>query len=114
MPFQNIYADIPSELPDELTQTLFKRKGVRIERIISQGNASPEGFWYDQDEHEWVLLLQGAAGLLYEGEERVHELRAGDFILIPAHRRHRVAWTAPDTATIWLAIFFIDEVQGGG
>jgi len=102
---RNIFAGIPADLPNELMQSLHEGKGVRIERIVSSGHASPEDFWYDQDEHEWVLLLQGAAGLAFEGEDKVHELWSGDCMLIPAHTRHRVAWTDADAVTIWLAIF---------
>jgi len=106
MPIHNIFADIPGQLPEELTQTLLDRKSIRVERIVSQGHISPEGSWYDQNEHEWVLLLQGSAGLLFDGEDEAQWLKPGDFILIPAHRRHRVAWTAHDADTVWLAIFF--------
>ncbi len=100
----NIYANIPAHLPAELFTTLVKSQHVRIERIVSQGNASPEGFWYDQPEHEWVLLLQGAARLRLE--DQTVELKPGDFVNIPAHKKHRVEWTAPDEATIWLAVWY--------
>lgn len=99
----NLLAQIPASLPQELLQTLLERPGLRIERIVSQGHASPPDFWYDQEEHEWVLLLQGAARVQFE--DRTVELSPGDYIHIPAHQRHRVAWTTPDEATIWLAIF---------
>ena len=99
----NLLAQIPSSLPQELLQTLMERPGLRIERIVSHGHASPPDFWYDQAEHEWVLLLQGAARLQFE--DRTVELLPGDYWYIPAHQRHRVAWTTPDEATIWLAIF---------
>ena len=78
-------------------------KDLRIERIVSRGHASPDGFWYDQESSEWVLLVAGAARLRFEGEEPLH-LKPGDYVHIPAHRRHRVEWTDPDAATIWLAI----------
>jgi len=106
MEISNIFDAIPAHLPDEISQTLLDGDGVRIERIVSNGQASPEGFWYDQSEHEWVLLLAGSAGLELEGEARVRDLKAGDFLLLPAHQRHRVAWTDADSETIWLAIFF--------
>ena len=80
--------------------------GLRIERIVSTGQASPPGFWYDQDEHEWVLLLAGGAGLLFEGEASPRRLEPGDQVLIPAHVKHRVEWTADDEHTIWLAVFY--------
>ena len=79
---------------------------VRIERIVSKGHASPEGFWYDQEDDEWVLLLEGSAGLLFEDEEEVVVLRRGDHLRIPAHRRHRVSWTAPGEETVWLAVYY--------
>ncbi len=99
----NLFDEIPETLPDEVFQTLLNAPGVRVERIISQGHASPEGFWYDQDESEWVVLLKGAARLRFEGEEPI-ELRPGSIVDIPAHRRHRVEWTDPDEPTVWLAI----------
>ena len=100
----NLYADLPAHLPDELVQTLLSTNHLRIERIVSQGHASPPEFWYDQAEHEWVLLMQGAARLRFDDE--VVELKPGDFLNIPAHRRHRVEWTSPDEPTIWLAIHY--------
>lgn len=100
----NLFADLPSALPDELVQTLAAAPGVRIERIVSHGHASPEGFWYDQDEAEWVVVLKGAARLRFEDNEI--EMRPGDHITIPAHQRHRVEWTIPDEPTVWLAVFY--------
>ena len=76
---------------------------MRLERIVSHGHSSPEGFWYDQPEDEWVMLLQGAARL--EFEDSLMEMRPGDCLNIPAHRRHRVAWTTPEGPTVWLALF---------
>lgn len=90
----------------EQVEVLAEHDGVRIERIISRGHASPPGFWYDQDEHEWVMLVGGAATLeLRDPDERL-DLRPGDHLLVPAHRRHRVAWTMPEGETVWLAVFF--------
>ncbi|MDB5392074.1 MAG: Cupin domain protein [Planctomycetaceae bacterium] len=106
MTSKNLYADLPEHLPDELFSTLLTAADVRIERIISRGHASPEGFWYDQDQHEWVIVLRGAARLRLEGEEPPIELRVGDFVNIPAHRRHRVEWTTPNEPTVWLAVFY--------
>ena len=101
----NVFAGIPADLPEEVVQTLLAAPGVRIERIISMGHRSPEGFWYDQEAHEWVLLLKGAARLRFEGDEPI-DLRPGAFVNIPAHRRHRVEWTDPSEPTIWLAIHY--------
>lgn len=99
------------DLPDASAAEVFERlplssDALRIERIVSQGQATPPGQWYDQDEHEWILLLKGSAGLRFEDEDRVHILKAGDCLEIPAHRRHRVEWTHPVQLTLWLAVFY--------
>lgn len=100
----NIFHDLPPvNAGDEAFQTLLQTPGVRIERIVSHGHRSPEGFWYDQNVDEWVLLLSGAAKLRFEGEEPI-ELKPGSYVQIPAHRRHRVEWTDLTQPTIWLAI----------
>jgi cupin 2 domain-containing protein len=100
----NIFTDIPDQLPEEFIECIFKRDNLQIERIISQGHVTPPGQWYDQDWDEWVLLLQGEAIVVYEnGNQRFH-LIAGDYLLIPAHTRHRVEWTPPDLQTFWLAV----------
>jgi cupin 2 domain-containing protein len=101
----NLLADIPVDLAEEVFQTLLGTPTLLVERIVSLGHASPDGCWLDQDRHEWVLLLQGAARLVFEGEAPV-DLLPGGTINIPAHRRHRVEWTAPDEPTIWLAIHY--------
>jgi len=104
MSLTNIFSDVPSALRDELVQVLLTKADFRIERIVSHGHASPEGFWYDQEQNEWVLLLKGAAKLRFEND--LVEMKSGDFINIPAHRRHRVEWTTPDEPAIWLAVFY--------
>ncbi len=101
----NIFDGLPAELSQELIQTLLARGPLRIERIISLGHASPDGFWYDQDSHEWVVLLKGGARLQFEGEAPI-DLRPGDYVEIPAHQRHRVDWTDPSTPTVWLAVHY--------
>lgn len=101
---ENIFANLPASLPDELVQVLVSTAQLRIERIVSLGHCSPPGFWYDAAEHEWVMLLSGRAQLEFEGEEPV-ELLPGDHVHIDAHRRHRVAWTTPDEPTVWLAVY---------
>jgi len=93
-------------LAEEVTQTLLERPGLRIERIVSTGQATPEGQWYDQDTDEWVLVVQGSARLRIEGEREDRELSEGDWILLPAHCRHRVTWTRAEPPTVWLAIHF--------
>lgn len=105
----NLFADLPDLLAEELTDVLVSDGRIRIERIVSLGQASPPGFWYDQAEHEWVAVLQGEAGLIFEGDRTPISLTPGDFVLIPAGRRHRVEWTTPDEPTIWLAVFFNSE-----
>jgi cupin 2 domain-containing protein len=105
---QNLFADVPISLPEELCRTLLNAASVRVERIISYGHASPEGFWYDQETHEWVLLIEGAAQLRFEGKEPF-EMTPGSFVNIPAHTRHRVEWTEPMQLTIWLAVHYGDE-----
>lgn len=84
---------------------LTRGQSVRIERIVSLGQASPPGFWYDQEEGEWVMVVEGAARLEVEGRGEI-VLGAGDWIDLPAHTRHRVAWTQPDAVTVWLAVFY--------
>jgi cupin 2 domain-containing protein len=101
----NLFSDLPASLPEELIQPLLTTPGIRIERIVSHGHASPEGHWYDQDQHEWVMLLSGAARLRFEGEEPI-ELMPGAYVNIPAHQRHRVEWTDLNQPTIWLAIHY--------
>jgi cupin 2 domain-containing protein len=102
---ENVFAEVPANLPEELIQTLLSTPSFRIERIVSLGHTSPEGFWYDQETHEWVLLLSGAARLLLEGDEPL-DLLPGSFVNIPAHKRHRVEWTNPGQPTIWPAIHY--------
>lgn len=102
----NLFANLPTRLPEELVTILAESQHVRIERIISTGHASPEGFWYDQEEVEWVIVLMGAAKLLFEGDKEPVMMRPGDHLQIPAHRRHRVEWTTPDEPTVWLAVFY--------
>ncbi len=77
---------------------------VRIERIVSEGHVSPENFWYDQSEAEWVIVLQGNAELEFMNHVRI-ELSPGDWIFIPAHEKHRVTYTSGNPKCIWLAVF---------
>ena len=99
---QNIFDAIPAELPQELIETISSHANIRIERIVSHGHASQEGFWYDQEQDEFVLLLKGEAEL--EFEDGTMHLKPGDYLTINAHRRHRVKWTTPEQPTIWLAV----------
>jgi len=93
-------------LTAERADALLSRPGLRIERIVSQGQASPAGFWYDQAEGEWVLVLAGAARLRFEDEPDARLLGPGDWLDIAPRRRHRVDWTDPAVPTIWLAVFY--------
>lgn len=97
---------VPTSLDEELVQKLLEDPGIRIERIVSTGHRSDDGFWYDQEEHEWVVVLRGRAVLRYEDSTDAVELGPGDAALIPAHARHRVEWTDPDQPTVWLAVFW--------
>ncbi|HEY4745105.1 MAG TPA: cupin domain-containing protein [Desulfuromonadaceae bacterium] len=100
----NMFANLPDALPDEVFETIAEAGRVRIERIVSHGQATPAEEWYDQGWDEWVLLLAGGAGVLLEGEDEPRPLGPGDYLMIPAHCRHRVAWTAPTERTVWLAV----------
>jgi cupin 2 domain-containing protein len=102
----NIFSNIPEDLPEELFETLAKSGSIRLERIVSHGHATADDQWYDQDCDEWVLLLTGSAGLLFEGQTDPQVLEAGDYVMIPAHCRHRVAWTDQRVKSVWLAVHF--------
>jgi cupin 2 domain-containing protein len=107
MSTSNIFANIPARVASEIVERIAHSSAVTIERIISpRGYASPGGFWYDGDRNEWVLVLQGGAAVLFEGESSPRLLSAGDQMTIPAHTRHRVEWTDPDQVTVWLAVFY--------
>jgi cupin 2 domain-containing protein len=101
----NLFDGIPAEIPAEIFQTLLETDNFRLERIVSGGQATPPGEWYEQDSHEWVVLLTGSACLRFEAEPDL-VLRAGDHLFIPAHRRHRVEWTDPTRPTVWLALHY--------
>jgi cupin 2 domain-containing protein len=102
----NLFAGLPSDLRDERIDVLVRSGAVRLERIVSCGHATPPGDWYDQETNEWVVVLRGAAHLRFEDEPAPRALHPGDWIDIPAHRRHRVEWTAPGEPTVWLALTY--------
>ncbi|MCC5807915.1 MAG: cupin domain-containing protein [Opitutales bacterium] len=104
-PDGNLLASIPANLPRELFETLLEDGPVRIKRIVSRGHTSPTEGWWDQEENEWVLVLRGQGTLRFDNG-RETTLRTGDHIFIPAHTRHRVTHTDPDTDTVWLAVFW--------
>lgn len=95
----------PPRSDRERIDVLLTRPGARIERIVSFGQGSPPGFWYDQDRDEFVVLLSGAAAVLFDGEVTPRRLRPGDWLHIPAHVRHRVEWTSSSEPSVWLAVF---------
>lgn len=97
------------ELPEQV-DVLVRSGAVRVERILSLGHRSSDGFWYDQLEDEFVLLVSGAARLVVDGKQ-THELGPGDWVHLPARARHRVEWTDPATPTIWLAVFWGDGTK---
>lgn len=101
----NLFAGLPATPGgEELFQTLLQRPGLKIERIVSFGHASPPGFWYDQPQLEWVVLLSGSAVLRFEDETETRPLQPGDFVVITPHRRHRVEATSATGPSVWLAI----------
>lgn len=102
---ENLFANIPETLDHELTSEVLRDRSVRIERIVSRGQSSPPEFWYDQTEHEWVVVLEGKATLTIEGRSSI-TLGPGDSLHLPPHTRHGVEWTDPQYATIWLAVFW--------
>ena len=108
----NLLAPACPPAGEERITVLQRGEGWRLERIHSCQASSPEGFWYDQSEHEWVLLLQGSALLHLEGEPTPRNLSRGDQLLIPAGRRHRVEATDPAPGTIWLALFWAAGADG--
>lgn len=105
----NLFCPLPNAGAAEAVDALLIRPGIRIARVVSLGQASPPGFWYDQDEAEWVVLLAGAARLRFEDEAEVRMLGPGDWLDIAPHRRHRVEWTDPVAPSIWLAVFYRGE-----
>jgi len=101
----NILSKLPAALDNEHFQDLLKTQNVRIERIVSHGHTSPESDWYNQNENEWVIVLQGAGTIQFKDGSEV-TLKPGDYLNIPARQKHRVIWTVPDNPTIWLAVFY--------
>ena len=101
----NLFSDIPASLENELFETLASSDKVVVERIVSTGQVSPAEGWYDQDRNEFVVVLRGSARLEYEDGSQC-DLATGDWVDIPAHRKHRVAWTDQTTETVWLAVHY--------
>jgi cupin 2 domain-containing protein len=102
----NLFAQVPTHLPDEVVEVLVQADTLRLERIVSLGHATAAGQWLDQRQDEWVVLLRGSAALAFEGESAAVLLRPGDHLVIPARRRHRVERTDPADVTVWLALHY--------
>ncbi len=106
MKVKNIYEDLPSKIPAEILENIFQNDKIRIERIISKGQASPPAYWYNQNQNEWVIVLKGSAKLLFKGDVVPVIMNEGDYMNIIAHTEHRVEYTDSSTETIWLAVFY--------
>ncbi len=104
---ENIFdlKDINFSINEEVSEVLASSKNIRIERIVSFGQTTDKDYWYDQPQHEFVIVLQGEARILFDNNKEEH-LTKGDYLNIPSHVRHRVSYTSTDPACIWLAVFF--------
>ena len=102
----NVFLGVARSKVEEISEPLLKTEHFKLERIISSGQGTPSGEWYDQDTDEWVILLSGSAGLLFDGEKEIFIMEPGDYVHIQAHRRHRVEWTDPEQKTVWLALHY--------
>lgn len=105
MKTKNIYENIPADIPEELFEEIDSTKDIKIERIISDGHTSPPNFWYNQEKNELVFLLKGSAVIEFETSEKVN-LKPGDYIKINSHQKHRVIETSKNEITVWLAIHY--------
>jgi cupin 2 domain-containing protein len=103
---KNIFKRIPSNMKEEFIEALMEAKDVKIERIVSKGHSSPPGHWFNQDRDEYVILLKGSAGILFEGKDDVTIMGRGDYLNIPANVKHRVEWTDTKEETVWLAVYY--------
>jgi len=101
----NLFENIPGNLDEEAFEQIVKSKQISIERIISKGHSSPTSGWYDQEQNEWVMVLSGKAILLFDDGSDI-TMKKGDYINIPAHKKHKVKWTDPNVETIWLAVLY--------
>ena len=102
----NLLQNMPADLSREHIYEILRAPGIRMERIVSLGQVSRPGFWYDQNENEWVMVLLGAASIRFETDNVLVALEKGDSLNIPAHVRHCVEWTDPQKETVWLAVFY--------
>jgi cupin 2 domain-containing protein len=102
---KNIFEHANTYLDKELIENIVNSAVIRIEKIVSKGHVSPDGFWFDQDENEFVILLQGEAALEFEDNNIVY-LKKSDYIVIEKHKKHRIIYTSKNTLTVWLAVFY--------
>ncbi|MFA6599493.1 MAG: cupin domain-containing protein [Candidatus Omnitrophota bacterium] len=100
----SIFFQLPAAKKREVFQVLQKGKGFNIERIVSCGQATPEGQWLCSKAAEWVIVQRGRARLRFKGAREPIELKAGDYVFIPGKTCHRVEWTHPERKTVWLAV----------
>ena len=103
---QNLFSNIPESFPEEIFETLLENNRFKLERILSSGQSTPNGKWFDQEKDEWIVLIKGKAGLRFGNESEVIELTPGDHLMIPAHKKHRVEWTDRTQKTVWLALHY--------
>ena len=108
---KNIFSGIKNQSSEEIFETIIKANQFKIERIISNGLSTDKKKWYDQDVDEWVILLKGSAGLLFESNNEEIIMKPGDYVNIPAHQKHRVEWTDANEETIWLAVRYQNETS---
>jgi len=101
----DIFDNIPKDLTNEFFEDIVLSDNVKIEKIISKGHTSPKDGWYNQEQNEWVIVLKGEGIISFEDEKQIC-LKSGEYINIPAHKKHKVSWTKPDEETIWLAVFY--------
>lgn len=112
-PVPNVFDGLPpGRLDAERCETLLETGAMRLERIVSTGHVTPEGHWYDQENDEWVIVLQGRARLRFEDDPATMALGPGDHVIIAARRRHRVEWTDPEQPTVWLALHYRTATPG--
>lgn len=101
----NIFESLPDDLRSEAIEELVQNGNIRIERIVSRGHSTEQSQWYDQAQDEWVMVLKGEAIIVLE-DNTEHHMVPGSYLTLPAHTRHRVNWTKPETETIWLAVHY--------
>jgi len=102
---KNIFENIPEDIKEEFFEDIISAKDFKLERIVSEGHSSPDGFWYDQKKNEFVLLLSGSAKISFDSGEKF-ELKPGDYLIINAHQKHRVDQTDPLEKTFWITLHY--------